>query len=85
MALTRRASVVIGLGSAQTLAWGSTYYLPAILAAPMARDLGVSSGLVFGAFSGTTMVAGTPASRAAHARPCAQSPALAVMTPSSTG
>ena len=31
MPLTRRTSVVIGLGSAQTLAWGSTYYLPAIL------------------------------------------------------
>jgi MFS family permease len=51
MALRGRTSVVIGLGSAQTLAWGSTYYLPAILAAPMARELGVSTGLVFGAFS----------------------------------
>ena len=56
MALTRRASVVIGLGSAQMLAWGSTYYLPAILAAPMARELGVSSGLVFGAFSAALVV-----------------------------
>jgi MFS family permease len=49
--------VVIALGSAQTLAWGSTYYLPAILAAPMARDLGVSTGLVFGAFSAALVVA----------------------------
>src|SRR5687768_3747563 len=56
MPLMRRTSVVIGLGSAQTLAWGSTYYLPAILAAPMARDLGVSSGLVFGAFSAALVV-----------------------------
>lgn len=48
--------MVIGLGSAQTLAWGSTYYLPAILAAPMARELGVSSGLVFGAFSAALVV-----------------------------
>lgn len=43
--------VVLALGLTQTLAWGSTYYLPAILAEPMARDLGVSTGNVFGAFS----------------------------------
>ncbi|KAA0889999.1 MFS transporter [Pusillimonas sp. ANT_WB101] len=43
--------VVTTLGLAQTLAWGSTYYLPAILAVPMARDLGVSTATVFGAFS----------------------------------
>jgi MFS family permease len=57
MALTRRTSVVVGLGSAQTLGYGSTYYLPAILAAPMARELGVSTGLVFGAFSAALVVA----------------------------
>jgi MFS family permease len=57
MALTKPTSVVIALGSAQTLAWGSTYYLPAILAAPMARELGVSTGLVFGAFSAALVVA----------------------------
>jgi len=45
------ARVVIALGTAQTLAWASSYYIPAILAAPMARDLGVSSACVFGAFS----------------------------------
>jgi MFS family permease len=55
--LTRQTSVVIALGSAQTLAWGSTYYLPAILAAPMARELGVSTGVVFGAFSAALVVA----------------------------
>lgn len=66
MALRGRTSVVIGLGSAQTLAYGSTYYLPAILAAPMARDLGVSTGLVFGAFSAALIIAamlGPPAGR----------------------
>jgi len=57
MTPTKRASVVVALGSAQTLAWGSTYYLPAILAAPMARELGVSTGLVFGAFSAALVVA----------------------------
>lgn len=43
--------VVIALGTAQTLAWASSYYLPAILAAPMARDMGLSPAWVFGAFS----------------------------------
>jgi len=47
----RRAPTVAALGTAQTLAWASSYYLPAILAAPMARDLGVSTPTVFAAFS----------------------------------
>ncbi len=49
--VTSRTSVVLGLGTAQTLAWASSYYLPAILAVPMARDLGVSTPTVFAAFS----------------------------------
>lgn len=51
MASTRHVSVVAALGTAQTLAWASSYYLPAMLAAPMARDLGVSTPTVFAAFS----------------------------------
>jgi MFS family permease len=51
MPSTRRTRTVLALGSAQTLAWASTYYLPAILAAPRARDLGVSTATVFAAFS----------------------------------
>jgi len=39
------------LGTAQTLAFASTYYLPAVLADSMARDLGVSAPVVFAAFS----------------------------------
>ncbi|ART56210.1 MFS transporter [Acidovorax carolinensis] len=42
---------VARLGSAQTLAWASSYYLPAMLAVPMARDLGVATSMVFAAFS----------------------------------
>jgi MFS family permease len=42
---------VAALGSAQTLAWASSYYLPALLAVPMARELQVSTPTVFGAFS----------------------------------
>ena len=44
-------STVARLGTAQTLAWASSYYLPAMLAAPMARDLGVATPTVFAAFS----------------------------------
>jgi MFS family permease len=42
---------VARLGSTQTLAWASSYYLPAMLAEPMARDLGVATPMVFAAFS----------------------------------
>ncbi|GMG88781.1 MFS transporter [Cupriavidus metallidurans] len=45
------SSVIARLGVAQTLAWGSTYYLPAMLATPMAQDLGVSTPTIFAAFS----------------------------------
>lgn len=38
--LSRPAYVVAGLGSAQTLAWGSTYYLPAVLATAITGELG---------------------------------------------
>jgi len=51
MALAHRAHVVAALGTAQTLAWASTYYLPAMLSASMARDLVTSTSTVFAAFS----------------------------------
>ncbi len=39
-------AVIAALGAAQTLAWGSSYYLPAIVANSMAADLGVSQRTV---------------------------------------
>jgi predicted MFS family arabinose efflux permease len=48
---TNRIRTVLTLGVAQTLAWASSYYLPAILAAPIARDLGLDTATVFAAFS----------------------------------
>ena len=67
----RTAGVVAALGAAQTLAWGSTYYLPAVLAAPMAREFGVSPAWIFGAFSAALVVSallGPAAGRAIDAR-----------------
>lgn len=55
-ATARRGAVVAALGTAQTLAWGSTFYLPAMLAEPMARDLGTGAPNVFGAFSVALLV-----------------------------
>ncbi|MFN3862458.1 MAG: MFS transporter [Roseateles sp.] len=51
-----RTRVVAGLGAAQTLAWASSYYLPALLARPMAAELGVSVPTVFAAFSAALVV-----------------------------
>jgi len=52
-----KRSVVVGaLGTAQTLAWGSSYYLPAILADPIAHGLGLSRTAVFGLFSGALLL-----------------------------
>lgn len=43
--------VVLALGTTQTLAWASSYYLIAMLADPIARDTGMSTTSVFAAFS----------------------------------
>ncbi len=48
----RQLPVIVALGTAQTLAWASSVYLPAILADPIAHDLGISANLIFGANSG---------------------------------
>ena len=53
---TSQRWTVARLGSAQTLAWASSYYLPAMLALPMARDLGVATPMVFAAFSAALIV-----------------------------
>jgi predicted MFS family arabinose efflux permease len=50
--MSRRAVIGV-LGLTQVLAWGSSYYLPAVLAAPIARDSGwpltwIVGGLSFG-------------------------------------
>ena len=37
-----RTSPVVMLGISQMVAWGSSFFLPAILAVPMARELGLA-------------------------------------------
>ncbi|GAA0296342.1 MFS transporter [Rhodovulum strictum] len=47
----RRGLIVAALGTALTVSWASSYYIPAVLAVPMAESLGLSPVWVFGAFS----------------------------------
>ena len=51
MTAPRSWPLVLRLGTAQTLAWGSTYYLPALLAQPMANGLGLPVAQVWIAFT----------------------------------
>jgi MFS family permease len=52
----QRTLVVATLGTTQTLAWASTYYLPAVLADTIAADLNVSRDWFFGAFSASLLI-----------------------------
>lgn len=49
-------TVVLALGTAQAVAWASSFYLPTLLAAPMARELGTSPPMVFAALSAALLV-----------------------------
>jgi predicted MFS family arabinose efflux permease len=51
-----RFKIVVALGATQTLAWAASYYLAAILADPIARDLGMTSSGVFAPFSAALVV-----------------------------
>nr|WP_234461548.1 MFS transporter [Stutzerimonas stutzeri] len=55
---TGRLRLVIALGITQILAWGSTFYLPAVLAGPIARDTGWALSSVVGGLSWGMLVAG---------------------------
>lgn len=61
----------VAIGVTQTIAWASSTYLPAILAVPIAAELGTSPAAVFGAFSVSLVVmaiAGPPVGRAIDRR-----------------
>ncbi|RUU50987.1 MFS transporter [Mesorhizobium sp. M2C.T.Ca.TU.002.02.1.1] len=53
-----RHLLVSALGFTQILAWGSSYYLPAVLAAPIARDTGWSLASVVAGLSCGLLLAG---------------------------
>jgi MFS family permease len=52
----RRSTVVAVLGSTQTLAWASSYYVPAILGVPIANGLGIAPSVLFAVFSGSLLL-----------------------------
>lgn len=58
MAVPSQIRIVVPLGITQTLAWASSYYLPAILADPIAHDLGLTANWIFGAFSAALVISG---------------------------
>lgn len=56
-----RLTVISALGVVQILAWGSSYYLPAVLAAPIAADTGWPLSWIVGALSVGLLTAGAVA------------------------
>ncbi len=57
----RRLALVLGIN--QTLSWGMTFYLPAVIAAPASAALGASGFAILGAFSWALLVTGLCAPR----------------------
>jgi MFS family permease len=51
-----RVTVVAALGVTQTVAWASSYYMPAILGAPIATALHLPRSVFFGLFSGPLLL-----------------------------
>lgn len=54
--LSSRSKTIAAIGFGQMLAWGSSYYLAAILAPVMARQFGLPTVAVFGMFSAALLV-----------------------------
>ncbi|WP_424628467.1 MFS transporter [Bradyrhizobium sp. SYSU BS000235] len=54
----KQLPLILALGTTQTLAWASSYYLPAILADPIAHELGISVNWFFAFFSTALVISG---------------------------
>ncbi len=52
-----RVRIITAMGATQTIAWASSYYLPAILGAVIATSLHLPQSDFFGAFSGALLLA----------------------------
>ena len=61
-----RLLVVAAIGMAQILAWGSSYYLPAVLAAPEATATGWGETWIIGALSLGLLVSGLVSPQVGH-------------------
>ena len=61
--LPNRRIVIPALGITQILAWGSTFYLPAVLAPFIAKDTGWSYDSIIGGVAVGLLVAGLSAPR----------------------
>lgn len=57
LAPENRKGIIAALGIGQTVGYASSYYLPAVLATPMAASFGVSPVWIFAAFSAAMVVA----------------------------
>jgi MFS family permease len=56
MTTPSRVTVVVALGATQTIAWASSYYMPAILGGPIADALHLPTSVFFGLFSGALLL-----------------------------
>jgi len=65
-ALSPRSKTITAIGLGQLLAWGSSYYLAAILAPVMARVFGLPTVAVFGMFSAALLVSAVLGPWAGH-------------------
>ncbi|HTJ91054.1 MAG TPA: MFS transporter [Acidocella sp.] len=61
-----RLVVISAVGTAQILAWGSSYYLTAVLAGPIAKDTGWAHSWIIGALSIGLLVSGLVSPRVGH-------------------
>ena len=55
MSETRRLALVLGF--TQTLAWATTFYIPAVIVGAAARTLGESQTVLLGGFSWSLLIA----------------------------
>lgn len=54
--LASRRGPVLAVGTAQIVGWAASIYLPAVIAQPLAGDLGIAPATVYGAFSCALLV-----------------------------
>lgn len=56
--MTKGSSITVRLGVGQIITWGSSFYLPAILAVPISKSLGITTQDFFWAFTVSLLVSG---------------------------